>query len=85
MENTELKNMIAPDDGEDNNMDIELSSDEDDDNETIMIQNHIEKDLLDKFHPEIKQLNNNEIDSLTKIKEIKAVLLKIKIILLFLL
>ena len=42
-------------------MDIELL-DEDDDNETIMIQNHIEKDLLDKFHPEIKQLNNNEID-----------------------
>ena len=63
----ELKNMIAGEEGE-GNIDVELSSDEDDDNETIMIQNHIEKDMLDKFHPEIKQLNNNEIDALTKIK-----------------
>ena len=64
--NDEFKNMIAND--EEANIDVNLSSDEDDDDETIMIQNHIEKDILDKYHPEVKQLNNNEIDALTKIK-----------------
>ena len=64
--NEDFKNMIAND--EEANIDVNLSSDEDDDNETIMIQNHIEKDILEKYHPEVKQLNNNEIDALTKIK-----------------
>jgi DNA-directed RNA polymerases I, II, and III subunit RPABC2 len=64
--NDEFKNMIAND--EEGNIDVNLSSDEDDDNETIMIQDHIEKDILDKYHPEVKQLNNNETDALTKIK-----------------
>ena len=64
--NEQFKNMIAND--EEGNIDINLSSDDDEDNETIMIQEHIEKDILDKYHPEVKQLNNNEIDALTKIK-----------------
>ena len=51
--------------------DIQLSSDDDDDDDTIMIENNIEYNLLDKYHPEIKQLNNNELHAKTFIKRNK--------------
>ena len=51
--------------------DIQLSSDDDDDDDTIMIENNIEYNLLDKYHPDIKQLNNNELHAKTFIKRNK--------------
>ena len=41
---------------------IVLSDDEED--EIINIENNIEYNLLNKFHPEMKQINNNELNSL---------------------
>jgi DNA-directed RNA polymerases I, II, and III subunit RPABC2 len=41
---------------------IILSDDDDDD--IINIEDNIEYNLLNKFHPEIKQINNNELNSL---------------------
>ena len=52
------------------NKDIELSSDEEDD-EIVKIENNIEYNILDKYHPEIKQLNNNELNSKIIIKRNK--------------
>tara|TARA_B100000963_G_scaffold362057_1_gene402889 strand:- start:21692 stop:22204 length:513 start_codon:yes stop_codon:yes gene_type:complete len=42
--------------------------DDDDDEELIKLEDYIENDILYKFHPEIKNINNAELDSLTKIK-----------------
>jgi len=42
--------------------------DDDDDEEQIKLEDYIENDVLYKFHPEIKNINNAELDSLTKIK-----------------
>ena len=42
--------------------------DDDDDEEQIKLEDYIENDVLYKFHPEIKNINNAELDSLAKIK-----------------
>ena len=47
--------------------DDNLSSDDDDDEE-IKIEDYIENDILYKFHPEIKNINNAEMEAMTKIK-----------------
>jgi DNA-directed RNA polymerase I, II, and III subunit RPABC2 len=39
-------------------------SDDDEEDEIINIENNIEYNLLNKFHPEMKQINNNELNSL---------------------
>lgn len=44
----------------------ELSSDEDDD--IVKLEDFIDNDVLYKFHPEIKNVNNSEMESLVKIK-----------------
>ena len=41
-----------------------ILSDDDEEDEIINIENNIEYNLLNKFHPEIKQINNNELNSL---------------------
>lgn len=46
--------------------DDELSSDEDEDD--IKIENFVDNDILYKFHPEIKNINNSEMEALSKIK-----------------
>ena len=52
------------------NADIQLSSD-DEEEEIVKIENNIEYNILDKYHPEIKQLNNNELNSKIIIKRNK--------------
>ena len=52
------------------NTDIQLSSD-DEEEEIVKIENNIEYNILDKYHPEIKQLNNNELNSKIIIKRNK--------------
>ena len=49
-------------------MDDYDDDDDDDDEEQIKLEDYIENDVLYKFHPEIKNINNAELDSLTKIK-----------------
>ena len=51
------------------NINIELSEDEDEDDEkeTDLIENYIEKDIFQIFHPQIKQINNQELQKLLKI------------------
>ena len=51
-----------------------ISDDDDDDDdddsdyeETVKLEDYIENDVLDKYHPEIKNINNKELESLTKI------------------
>ena len=50
-----------------------ISDDDDDDDddsdyeETVKLEDYIENDILDKYHPEIKNINNKELESLTKI------------------
>jgi len=70
MENTVSENFILqqlqdPNDG----VNIELS-DESDEEETEkdVIENYIEKDIFQIYHPQIKQINNQELQSLIKIK-----------------
>ena len=55
---------------QDNDGNVELSDDDDDDEEEEenIIKNYIEKDVFQKFHPLIKQVNNQELKSLIKIK-----------------
>jgi DNA-directed RNA polymerase subunit K/omega len=53
------------------NKDVELSSDEEDEYDTVKIENNIEYNILDKYHPEMKQLNNNELNSKIFIKRDK--------------
>ena len=55
---------------QDNDGNVELSDEEedDDDEEVNIIENYIEKDIFQKFHPLIKQVNNQELQSLIKIK-----------------
>ena len=48
--------------------DYDDDDDDDDDEEQIKLEDYIENDVLYKFHPEIKNINNAELDSLTKIK-----------------
>uniref|UniRef100_A0A6C0F6J6 Uncharacterized protein n=1 Tax=viral metagenome TaxID=1070528 RepID=A0A6C0F6J6_9ZZZZ len=52
------------------NAEINLSSD-DEEEEIVKIENNIEYNILDKYHPEIKQLNNNELNSKIIIKRNK--------------
>jgi len=56
-ENTFLKEILLNDDG----ASVQLSDDEDD--ETLRIADNVEYNILDKHHPEIKQLNSNELNS----------------------
>lgn len=55
------------------NINIELSDDEeedeDDEKETDLIENYIEKDIFQIFHPQIKQINNQELQKLLKINK----------------
>ena len=56
----------------DDNINIELSDEEDDDDdekETDLIENYIEKDIFQIFHPQIKQINNQELQQLIKINK----------------
>ena len=46
--------------------DDDLSSDDDD--EMIKLEDFVDNDILFKFHPEIKNINNAEMESLVKIK-----------------
>jgi DNA-directed RNA polymerase subunit K/omega len=48
-----------------NDYNIELSDDEEE--ETDLIENFIEKDVFKIYHPQIKQINNQELQSLIKI------------------
>ena len=52
------------------NTNIQLSSD-DEEEDIVKIENNIEYNILDKYHPEIKQLNNNELNSKIIIKRNK--------------
>tara|TARA_B100000795_G_scaffold269562_2_gene259343 strand:- start:16540 stop:17007 length:468 start_codon:yes stop_codon:yes gene_type:complete len=49
-----------------NNYNVELSDDEEEE-ETDLIENYIEKDIFKIYHPQIKQINNQELQSLIKI------------------
>ena len=56
----------------DDNINIELSDEEDDDDdekETDLIENYIEKDIFQIYHPQIKQINNQELQQLIKINK----------------
>lgn len=55
-------------------IDVELSSDEDDDNDINNIYEYIENDILCKYHPETKQINHLELDSKTKIQRIDNII-----------
>ena len=55
-------------------IDVELSSDEDDDNDINNIYEYIENDILRKYHPETKQINHLELDSKTKIQRIDNII-----------
>ena len=57
------------------NKEVELSSDEEDD-DIVKIENNIEYNILDKYHPEIKQLNNNELNSKIILKRNKDGIIK---------
>tara|TARA_Y100000389_G_C17406118_1_gene488147 strand:- start:419 stop:901 length:483 start_codon:yes stop_codon:yes gene_type:complete len=52
------------------NINVELSDEDDDEYEkdTDLIDNYIEKDVFQIFHPQIKQINNQELQNLIKIK-----------------
>jgi DNA-directed RNA polymerase subunit K/omega len=62
------------DDNEENAIDVELSSDEDDDNDINNIYEYIENDILCKYHPEIKQINHLELESKTKIQRVDNII-----------
>ena len=49
---------------------IELSDDEEDEyeKETDLIDNYVEKDIFQIFHPQTKQINNQELQKLIQIK-----------------
>ena len=50
---------------------IELSDEEEEeeyDKETDLIDNYVEKDIFQIFHPQTKQINNQELQKLIKIK-----------------
>ena len=55
-------------------IDVELSSDEDDETDINNIYDYIENDILCKYHPEIKQINHLELDSKIKIQRIDNVI-----------
>ena len=48
------------------NINIELSDEDDDEyeKETDLIDNYVEKDVFQIFHPQIKQINNQELQNL---------------------
>tara|TARA_B100001142_G_C14237549_1_gene617984 strand:- start:655 stop:1146 length:492 start_codon:yes stop_codon:yes gene_type:complete len=55
-------------------IDVELSSDEDDDNDINNIYEYIENDILCKYHPETKQINHLELESKTKIQRVDNII-----------
>ena len=57
-----------PSNGEHKSVFLDDDDDDDDYEENIKLEDYIENDILHKFHPEIKNINNAELDSLTKIK-----------------
>lgn len=61
-------------DDEQNAIDVELSSDEDDDNDINNIYEYIENDILCKYHPETKQINHLELESKTKIQRVDNII-----------
>tara|TARA_B100001142_G_scaffold120164_1_gene122155 strand:+ start:87 stop:581 length:495 start_codon:yes stop_codon:yes gene_type:complete len=61
-------------DNEQNAIDVELSSDEDDDNDINNIYEYIENDILCKYHPETKQINHLELESKTKIQRVDNII-----------
>jgi len=61
-------------DEEQNAIDVELSSDEDDDNDINNIYEYIENDILCKYHPETKQINHLELESKTKIQRVDNII-----------
>ena len=66
-----LEDIIGIEEKEPEQKSVFLDDDDDDDDyddEQIKIEDFIENDVLYKFHPEIKNINNAELDSLTKIK-----------------
>ena len=71
-ENTFFKELQEND--EQGAIDVELSSDEDDDNDINNIYEYIENDILCKYHPETKQINHLELDSKTKIQRIDNII-----------
>ena len=68
MENTVSENFLLQqlqDTSDDVNIEL---SDESDDEETDIIENYVERDIFQIYHPQIKQINNQELQSLIKIK-----------------
>jgi DNA-directed RNA polymerase I, II, and III subunit RPABC2 len=68
MENTVSENFLLQqlqDTSDDVNIEL---SDESDDEETDVIENYVERDIFQIYHPQIKQINNQELQSLIKIK-----------------
>lgn len=65
------ESFLAQIENTDDNINIELSDEEDDDDEkeTDLIENYIEKDIFQIFHPQIKQINNQELQQLIKINK----------------
>jgi len=48
---------------------IELSDEESNaEEETDLIENYIEKDIFQNYHPQIKQINNQELQKMIKVK-----------------
>jgi len=66
------ESFLAQIENTDDNINIELSDEEEDDDdekETDLIENYIEKDIFQIFHPQIKQINNQELQQLIKINK----------------
>ena len=64
-----LEDIIGAEEPEQKSIFLDDDDDDDyDDEEQIKIEDYIENDVLHKFHPEIKNINNAELDSLAKIK-----------------
>ena len=53
---------------ENEDMNVELSDDDSDNEVDDIINTYVEKDVFQLYHPQIKQINNQELQALIKIK-----------------
>ena len=63
---------LAQIDNPTNDINVELSDEDDEEDyekETDLINNYVEKDIFQIFHPQIKQINSQELQKLIKIKK----------------
>ena len=70
MEKVTEEDFLAGFENPDNEINVELSDDDssEDEKDVDLIDNYVEKDVFQIFHPQIKQINNQELQQLIKIK-----------------